>query len=145
MADPFSVAGSAVGVISLGIQACQSLVQYYGSWKDAQSNVGKMSASVTALVPMLKLLRVVLEEEHFAGDVRTAVEDSVKNVSTAVKELNIELHKFRGIKAITFRDRIYEQGRRLQYPFQEGTIFKLRDILSDLRASLLVAINILQL
>jgi hypothetical protein len=71
MADPLSATGTAFGIISLTIQACQSLVQFYGSWGDAKSNVVKMTTSTTALVSMLKLLRTVLEEDLLEDNIRT--------------------------------------------------------------------------
>jgi hypothetical protein len=33
MADPFSGAGGAVGVVSLGLTVCQGLLAYYGPFK----------------------------------------------------------------------------------------------------------------
>lgn len=94
MVDPLSATGTAFGIISLAIQACQGLVQFYGSWRDAKSNVVRMTTSTTALVSMLKLPRTVLEEDLLEDNIRTEVERSITNVSVAVKELNVELHKF---------------------------------------------------
>lgn len=39
MADPFSVAGSAVGVVSLSIQVCKDLVWYIDTAKDATNRI----------------------------------------------------------------------------------------------------------
>ena len=143
MADPLSVAGTAVGVISLAIQACQSLAQYYGSWRDAKNNVATMIASSTALVSMLKQLRTVLEDDSLEDDIRTEVEENITNVSASLSSLEIELHKCREANPNTFRDKISEYGRRLQYPFRETTLLRLRTIVSDMRDNLILAVNIL--
>ena len=44
MGDPFSVAGSAVGVISLGLAICQSLISYYGSWKAYDDEIKSLNS-----------------------------------------------------------------------------------------------------
>jgi hypothetical protein len=143
MADPLSVMGTAVGVISLAIQACQSLAQYYGSWRDAKNIVATMIASSTALVSMLKQLRTVLEDDSLEDNIRTEVEMNITDVSAALGSLNVELHKCREANSNTFRDIISEHGRRLQYPFRETTLLRLRTIVADMRDNLILAVNVL--
>lgn len=41
MGDPLSVAGSVVGLISLGIQVSQSLISFYTAYKDQNSDISK--------------------------------------------------------------------------------------------------------
>ena len=60
------VAGSAVGIISLGIQVCQGLIQYYGSWKDAPKDVTQMCKSVWNLEETLKVLKVTIKDKGVA-------------------------------------------------------------------------------
>jgi hypothetical protein len=43
MGDPFSVAGSAVGVISLGLTVCQGLLTYYGQFKAYDEEIRDVS------------------------------------------------------------------------------------------------------
>jgi len=145
MADPLSIAGAAVGVISLAIQGCQGLVQYYGSWKDSENNIAKMIASTETLVKMLKSLRVILEEETFSDQVREAVEESVRGCATAVGELNVEIVKVRKSDKTTLTGKTQMAVRRLSYPFRESTLFKLQKIIADMRENLLLAVEILQL
>jgi len=82
-----------------------------------------MFTSIATLVSVSKLLKAVLEEDHFENNIRAVVEKSITNVSTAVVDYNVELHKFSEIRADNFRNKIVEHGHRLQYPFQECQCF----------------------
>jgi hypothetical protein len=133
-----------VGVISLAIQACQGIVQYYNSVKSSNNDISKMVESTEALVKMLKLLRTILEEEDSDGDVKEMVEESIKNCASAVGELNIELVKVRKVKRTTLTEKIHGKGLRLMYPFRESTLLKLQQIVADMRENLMLAVDILQ-
>lgn len=50
MGDPLSTVASAVGIVSLGLQVCQGIVQYYSHWKDYTVDI----ASTYELVGQLR-------------------------------------------------------------------------------------------
>ena len=50
------VAGSVVGIISFGIQIAQGLLRYYGSWRDQDSDIADMCASLDSLSRTLAVL-----------------------------------------------------------------------------------------
>ena len=54
MADPLSIAGSVVGIISLGIQAAESLVQYYTSFRDQEDDIANVVRKLKSLLELLK-------------------------------------------------------------------------------------------
>ncbi|RSL49385.1 hypothetical protein CEP53_009168 [Fusarium sp. AF-6] len=56
MGDPLSVAGSAVGIISLGIQVCQGLVQYADAVRGQQRDVDDGMDEVRSLLAVFKSL-----------------------------------------------------------------------------------------
>ncbi|KAL2825341.1 hypothetical protein BDW59DRAFT_161817 [Aspergillus cavernicola] len=64
MSDPFSVAGSTVGVISLGLQLCNQLVSYCRSVRDANQDLQNIATKAAGLRAPLKALRDILEEEE---------------------------------------------------------------------------------
>ncbi|KAL3469151.1 hypothetical protein BJX99DRAFT_265470 [Aspergillus californicus] len=57
MADPFSIAGSTVGVVSLGLQVCNTLVTYCRSVKDADQDIQTIANKAAGLRVPLKTLR----------------------------------------------------------------------------------------
>jgi hypothetical protein len=56
MAEAFGVATGVVGVLSFGIQLAQGIVQYYESWKDQDSEIASMHASIDGLRGTLEVL-----------------------------------------------------------------------------------------
>jgi hypothetical protein len=57
MADPFSVAGTAVGITSLGIQTFQILYNYYSQYKGFQDDIDNLLRHVKGIHNVLESLR----------------------------------------------------------------------------------------
>ena len=55
------VAGSAVGIASLGIQVCQGLLSYYDGWRSYNSDVRSAYDTVDDLSRTLALLKASLD------------------------------------------------------------------------------------
>jgi len=138
-------AGSSIGIISLGIKVCQGLVQYYGSWKDSRKDIATMCKSVDNLAEILKALKENVDGKSLAGDVRKNIQSSIVTCTSGIKELQDELAKVQEVKGSNILSKAHEHGRRLLYPFRESTLLKLREIVSDIRASLGLAMNTLNL
>jgi hypothetical protein len=49
MADPFSIVGSIVGVVSFGIKVCEELVTFIGHAKDGKSEMSQISSRMDDL------------------------------------------------------------------------------------------------
>ena len=60
MADPFSVAASAVSVVSLGIQVCQGLLSYYSDYKSYNDDVSSLYKKVEDLRLTLEICDDIL-------------------------------------------------------------------------------------
>lgn len=56
MGDPISAAGTAVGIISLGIQVCQSLISYYDRWKSFDDDIAQIQGKLDGLKETLENL-----------------------------------------------------------------------------------------
>jgi hypothetical protein len=63
--DPLSVTGTLVGMISLGIQVMQSLVDYYRAVKGQESNVNDISKSLQRSSEFLKVLCDHVDSRQF--------------------------------------------------------------------------------
>lgn len=146
MAEAFGVAGSAVGVISLGIQVCQGLLTYYDSWKGCHQDIESTSRSIANLTAILKRIARVIGDQAKEGDV---VEQQINNIVTqclgSIKGLSEELTKFEKYPdSADIRAKIKSHMRRLYYPFKESNLAKLRDSVQDIRDDLVPALEILQ-
>lgn len=61
MGHPFSVAGSAVGVVSLGLQVCQGPASYIDKYKSADKEVNNIKCKVEGLNLILQELSDLLK------------------------------------------------------------------------------------
>ncbi|XP_014558784.1 hypothetical protein COCVIDRAFT_93407 [Bipolaris victoriae FI3] len=62
MADPFSVTGTAVGIVSLGLQTCQILYKYCSEFKSFPRDVEAIQRQIRGLQGILEGLREVKEQ-----------------------------------------------------------------------------------
>jgi hypothetical protein len=126
MADPFSIAGSAVGVVSLGITVCLGLFQYYSSCQDASSDVKALVTSLEGLICLLQMLQCTIDDQHFDSAVRADVGPFLAECRDAVENLNCKLEKVKidSPSAAGFRrmkEKLGNAHKRINYPFRENT------------------------
>ena len=146
MGDAFGVAGSAVGVISLGIQVCQGLLTYYESWKGCHQDIANTSKSIASLTETLELVSRVIRNRKGQGEpVEQQISSIVVRCLTGIEALSKELEGFKQYpESADIRSKIKSHMRRLYYPFKESTLAKLRDSVQDVRDDLVPALAILQ-
>ena len=89
------VASGAAGLISLGITVCQSLLDYYHSWKHAEDDVVKTYTSIEELSKTLRLLAVVVEYNEFNDEIVNQVRDSISSTGVSIHSLEKKLDKVR--------------------------------------------------
>ncbi|PGG95177.1 hypothetical protein AJ80_10005, partial [Polytolypa hystricis UAMH7299] len=145
MADPLSVGGSAVGIISLGIAVCDGLVRYYRSWKDCGGDVEAMLESIESLMGSFQCLGPCLESDGLNKDLVKQVEASIKLSRNRVESLDRELEKLKREANPNMRQKIHFQSRRLLYPFKQDTIRGLGERVSSLKGNVSIALEALQL
>ena len=90
MADPLSIVGSVTGVISLGIQVTQSLVEFYNSYRYRNSELAGITERLEGLTETFQSLRKTLSSRTFQADERSlvkSIEISITNCNELVYEL----------------------------------------------------------
>ncbi|KAL2835358.1 hypothetical protein BJY01DRAFT_252734 [Aspergillus pseudoustus] len=66
MTDPFSVAGSAVGVASLGLTICQGFLAYYGPYKSFHEDIEEFVSRIENVNSLMSVLRTAVTESSVA-------------------------------------------------------------------------------
>ncbi|ROT36610.1 hypothetical protein SODALDRAFT_223537 [Sodiomyces alkalinus F11] len=147
MSDPLSVAGSIVGVVSLGITASQGLINYYEAFRGQQSAIDHTTRKLAHLRDFLDDLRRQLDarnSQHEDDDLLSSVRSSVEDCAAAIYGLKDELNKFDK----TFRPGtmagLLAAGRRVAYPFRERTLQRLNEDVDDVISCLSFAVQVLQ-
>jgi hypothetical protein len=140
MADPLSIAASAAGLITLGVSACSSLVQFYSSWKDSNDDIKATYDSLSALAKTFRLIDEKIKKASFSRDVVEHVTESIISCAAGIQSLRSKLDKI----SVT-KPGVSAYLRRAQYPFREKTLVKLQGTIADLRSNLTLAVDALQI
>ncbi|KAK5679281.1 hypothetical protein LTS10_008096 [Elasticomyces elasticus] len=141
------IAGSAVGVVSLGIQVCQGLLQYYGDWKGYHKDIEASHKAVQGLTETFVLLAQVLSGNVAVNDdQRRNVENCVAGCEDSVGRLKDRLAELRKHDNPTaFREKVKASGSRLLYPFKKESLDVLRNLVQEILQRLMLAIDVLNI
>ena len=144
--EPLGLASSVAGLLSLGIEVCGGLLQYYRSWRGAEDDVARTYVSIDTLAKTLILIKKVLEKNDFSTEHAKNVEASIAAVQQGIHSLKKKLDKIKVIpKQDTWSENSKAQFRRTLYPFKESTLVKLKELSRDARNDLNLAIETLQM
>jgi hypothetical protein len=147
MSDPFSIASSAVGIISLGLQVTQGLVTYYSQFKSFDSDIAEISRKAEGLHGILQVLEVPLrkfeiDNAPIPAQVRTAISASEEGL----RNLNGWIEKYGNTKPpANIEDRLRLLRKRTLFPFRRDTLLGLKSTLESLQSNLDTAIQVLHL
>ena len=139
-------AGSAVGIVSLGIQVCQGLLDYYDSWKSFRTDITSAYDCVVDLYKTFALLRDNLNSSGLdparAGQVHKRLDSCADILHKLQKKLGkLQTHPL----PCGFRQKAWAGVQRSLYPLKESTLAKLREVASDLHGQLSLALQVLHL
>lgn len=146
MSDPLSIAGSIVGILSLGITLSQGLFDYYAAYQDYNTDIALASKRLRYLLQVFRTLHDGLRQRKFGTDERVLcneISSCIEDCSDLVTELETELSK---LSSTPRRDTIIEPrhvGHRLLYPFRKSTLEKLSEDIDSILRCLLLAMQLL--
>lgn len=148
MADPLSVAGSAVGIISLGLTVSQGLLAYYGPFKAYDEQIQDVSSRITSFNNTLKALEDVLANARILSSTvttqsATVALDCIFNCKEGLERLENMLDKCRSSPSSKSFLGSKFQINRVLYPFKRDTLVALLDTMSWLQADLNTSLQIL--
>jgi hypothetical protein len=126
--------GVAFATVSLAIDLCHGLFEYYDSWKEADSNIDTLLRYVSSVKGNLELVKRLDLTQGNSSDVKQRL-FSIENVLRRnTDRLEKKLDKVtRNNGASSLRGRVSKQLDRFSYPFKESTIAKLKEIVTDLQ------------
>jgi len=147
MADPFSLAANAVGVISLGITVCHGLIGYcqafagqYGDIRLALQDLQDLEKSLLSLRETLKLMALS------RPDLLNLVTPNIGTLKCCIDDLHPVLSKLEknDSEHASLKDKVKSITQRTLYPFKTGMIEKLRDTVRHAQDNLTLALGIVQ-
>ncbi|KAF4461453.1 hypothetical protein FALBO_11747 [Fusarium albosuccineum] len=147
MTDPLSVAGSTVGIISLGITVAQGLFDYYAAFQGQKSDVAHTTKKLSRLLELLESLRRQLERREPQADdggILANVNSCMEDCKELIQDLQAELSKFNRAPQQGTMAGLRSAGRRIAYSFRQSTLQKLDEDVDDLVSCLSLAMQSLQ-
>lgn len=144
MADPFSVVGSAVGVVSLGIEVCKGLVWYIDNAKNAKDRISQLSDQTDRLTCLLELLESVLEKTH-AGRSRTETKAGVLACSEALDNIRTKLRSATPAGGSKFGQQLRSLKQQLLFPIKQSDLQHCKNVVESVQGNLNTALIVLQL
>jgi hypothetical protein len=143
MADPFSVAGTAVGITSLGIQTCQILYNYYSQLKGYRDDIDNVLQQVQGLQGILESVREVkarfeIDDHAPSSQLQLALEACQK----ALGELKKMADKCNtSQQSGSIQSRIKDVKKRVLWPYKKDTLEGMQATLSRFQENLSLALQ----
>jgi hypothetical protein len=139
MADPFSITGSAVGVVSLAIQLCKGLEWYVSGVKDAKDKAEKIAADTEELTNLLELLETIVakvDPSQSVSTTLTGITSCAEAIATIRKKLKLDNQAVDG----GIKSSLRRLGKRMAFPFKEAEIEYWKGVLNTIQQSLQTAL-----
>ncbi|KAF5972316.1 hypothetical protein FCOIX_9393 [Fusarium coicis] len=147
MSDPLSVAGSAVGIISLGIQVCQGLISYLQSFKSQDQDIQDSLNDIQTVTSILYSLKGVLPKVDKSASEIPAIRRCLAESEEKLREFQQFSLKLRANESLNHDvvGRMDHARRALLYPFREGKLKSLCQSLNGLLQNLSLCLDITSL
>ncbi|CAH0004446.1 unnamed protein product [Clonostachys byssicola] len=136
-------AGSVAGLISLGIQVTQILVDFYSAYKDQNSDIACTLRKLSNLSGVLESLREQTSRKFHVDEKKllSSIEASVNGCELLIKELQHETEKFERTGSIQVV--ALTVGYQATYPLRRSTLLKLEENIDETVAHLSLALQVL--
>jgi hypothetical protein len=148
MAEPLSIASGIAGLLSLGIQVTETLLDFYSAYKHQDTDLAKITHNLENLQSILRSLKVAIRDNGSWTDAQTLLQEVAKatqRCDSIIVELQSESQKLRKDQALGFKGCIQVAGRRAAYPFRRSTLQKLEEDISEIRENISLALDVLHL
>lgn len=140
MADPFSLTANAVGVISLGITVCQSLINYCqayaAQYDDVRLALQDLQDLENSLVSLCKTLTISSLQRPTGFNL---LPPYIARLNTRIKELEKDV-----LTQDSLKGKVKSVAQRTLYPFKRGVIDRLQDTVRHARDNLALALAVVQ-
>lgn len=145
MTDPLSLTGSAVGIISLGLSLCKTIVRYAQDVQGQSDDMNYLAAKASNIRSLLKNLRELIEEtENDLPDVALDLESKALGLQVYLNRLKGPIEKYmRAQDAVkSVRSKARRTWETAIYHFKKEELFEVRDCLQSMEMDLNTALNV---
>ncbi|KAI1350636.1 hypothetical protein F5Y01DRAFT_325881 [Xylaria sp. FL0043] len=146
MADPVGVAGTAVGIVSLGLQVYGALNQYLDDFNSRDERVTKTLAYLKQLKEALDVIDAAAQSFQTRQQApANTVLSCLHSCQAEMNALQEKIQGFRSSPQSSVKGKIKEINRKLRYPFDISSVEEMEKSLERIIAQLSLAIYGLEL
>lgn len=148
MADPLSVAGLAISVISLGIQVSGGITTYIDGLNCRDQDIASVRQQNDSLVKIVQVVETSLSQLENDHQVATATtRECLQSCTKEIEALESLVSDLTACDQFTTgrRDKIKNKGKKLLYPFSRPKLEQLETRLHNANATLQLALQTLGL
>lgn len=150
MANPLSVAGSAVAVVSLGLRVTGGITEYIDALHSRDQYIAAVRQKNDTLRKTLQVVEASLSRLQLQGDHQAAAQVVRECLDTSIKELkaleDLITELTIGDPSLPRREsKLKTQGKKLMYPFSRPKLEQLGTRLGHINAALQLALQTLGL
>lgn len=148
MADPIGITGTAVGIVSFGLQLYTGVLEYLDAVKGQDEDLRQANTYAKTLCTSLKSIEDAMgniDSHHTIP--KDAVEECKISCEVELKSLDSLLKDLRGspVDPTKLASSVRRSMRKLSYPFKKKSITKLEEKLNSTNNVLKIALLALQL
>lgn len=141
MADPFSVAASVAGILSLGIESCKLIVKYCDDFHGADDQIESIALKAGGLLSTLQQIDTLLKETDgvhpkIADDIR----EKILQNETWVTKINERVARLSMATSSGFSDKLRATAKKAAYPLKKSSLVDTVEILHGLQMNLHTAL-----
>ncbi|KAL4973670.1 hypothetical protein BDW66DRAFT_168434 [Aspergillus desertorum] len=151
MAEPFSVAGSAFGVISLGLTVSQGFLANYGPYKSFHEEIETVTTRMEALKRISRVIQTLMTEANRLN--RPSVAQSTQIATNTILSCESALQRLQGMldrccastppRRLPMAE-VKAHVNQLLYPFRRETLMSVIENVSWLQDNLNTSLQMLQ-
>lgn len=139
------VAGTVVGILSLGIQVTKGLIDFYSACKAQQSDIADTQLKLNRLLDLLHEVDS-LTKRNFPAEEQLLVDNITKQVEQCgffMEKLKRKAEKFESHPADDIRSIARTAAYRVAYPFRQSTLQKLNENIEEVISHLSLSVQLL--
>ncbi|CRG85434.1 hypothetical protein PISL3812_02496 [Talaromyces islandicus] len=147
MADPLSIAGTALSVISIALQVREEITSYCKAWRGAQEEIQDVARKAESLAVPLEALRDIIQDIQLTDP--DIAEDLLKKVDilrVGVEKVQASVAKcrpdFQAFAGESFSDKFRAHRKRAAYPFRKDALRALATDLDGMQINLQTTLHI---
>lgn len=140
MSDPLSVAGTAVGIISLGLQVSGKIVSYCQKWQGFNEDIQNIGQKADGLRMPLRALGELINDFHTTDPaIASDLENKAKSIEQVIKRLKTATDRY--ASTTSDPDSFRFQLKKAAYPFRKEGLREMASDLDSVQAMLQTAIQ----